>query len=151
MRRAISDCNSTLDLAISPSTWLLPSNMVILKEIMPGYNNTLLRASERGMKFGINSGLNYHKPTVVPKKAHQDGGSDLGEQPKKVNQAVVTWTVSFARPLKQVAEHTNVSNGSPAKPVEKEPVLVPDSHTSELMILGVLGAGVGVLVSKYVL
>ena len=136
MRRAISDCNSTLDLAISPSTWLLPSNMVILKEIMPGYNNTLLRASERGMKFGINSGLNYHKPTVVPKKAHQDGGSDLGEQPKKVNQAVVTWTVSFARPLKQVAE---------------QPVLVPDGHTSELMILGVLGAGVGVLVSKYVL
>ena len=33
---------------------------------IPCYNNTLLRASEKVMKFGVNSDLIYHKPIVVP-------------------------------------------------------------------------------------
>lgn len=45
MRRAISDCNITLNLAISPSTWLLGSNMVILKESIPASVQQRLAAS----------------------------------------------------------------------------------------------------------
>lgn len=40
------------------SLWVLPSNMVIMKERIPGYNNTLLRASDKVMKFGMNDRLN---------------------------------------------------------------------------------------------
>ena len=47
MRKAVSDCNTTLNLAISPSIWLLGCDMIILKHRIPGYNNVLLRASEK--------------------------------------------------------------------------------------------------------
>ena len=70
MRRSFSDCNSILNLAISPSSWLLPSNMIILEKRILGNNNTLLKASEEGTKFGIKSGINYHEPTVARRKAH---------------------------------------------------------------------------------
>ena len=53
--------------------------MVIHKDRISGYNNTLYRASEKGMRFGVNSGLNYHKPQAVPKKTHQSGGSHLDD------------------------------------------------------------------------
>ena len=58
---------------------------------------------------------------------------------------------TYNKHSKKVAKHNNVSNESSAKPVEKDPVLVSDGHTSELMKLGVLGDGVGVLVYKYAL
>lgn len=66
-----------------------------------GYNNTLLRASEKGMKFCVNGDLIYLKPIVVPIKAHQPGALE---------------------------EHVK-----PRYPVSKT-----DSHTSGLIILGVL-------------
>ena len=45
---------------------------------IPGYNYTLLRASEKGMKFGVNGDLIYHKQIVEQMKAHQPGASHLG-------------------------------------------------------------------------
>ena len=71
MRKARSDCSVTLNLAVSPSTWLLQSDMVILNERIPRYNNTLLRVSENGMKFGVNHELNYDKSHAVQEKVHQ--------------------------------------------------------------------------------
>ena len=62
MRRAVSDCNQVLNLAITPDVFLLPSDMTILKERIPGYSNILYRAVEKSMVFGTNSNANYHKP-----------------------------------------------------------------------------------------
>jgi hypothetical protein len=59
MRKAIKDTNVVLDTAISPGVTLIPSNMIILKEMVSGYNN-ILTLAESGMRFGKNEGVNYH-------------------------------------------------------------------------------------------
>lgn len=99
--------------------------MIILKDPIAGYNMPRI-ATEGGMKFGVKNGLNYHKPSVPPKKVHQSGGDHLDNLDEKAHN----------RPSKQVAEHTNVPEKATSDAIEKDPVLVPDSHTSELMILG---------------
>ena len=45
-------------MAISPGIILVPSDMKILDEMMPGYNNILTLTTE-SMKFGANPNLNY--------------------------------------------------------------------------------------------
>ena len=58
MNKAVSDTNVVLNLAVSPSLWLLPSSVVILKNPIDGYNNKLRIASEK-MRFGINLNVNF--------------------------------------------------------------------------------------------
>ena len=57
MRTAVDATNVVLNLAILPKMILIPSDMTILKEKIPGYNNTLLFAT-KSMKFGKNPELN---------------------------------------------------------------------------------------------
>ena len=59
MNIAVSSTNVILNTAISPSLWLIPSSMIILKNPIEGYNNKLKISSE-GMKFGINKKLNFY-------------------------------------------------------------------------------------------
>ena len=59
MREAVDKSNQVLNLAVSPDVFLLPSDMTILKERIPGYNNVLYTASEKSMRFGVNSKVNY--------------------------------------------------------------------------------------------
>ena len=58
MNKAVSDTNVLLDTAISPTLWLIPSSLIILKNPVEGYNNKL-KVSTPDMVFGINKGLNY--------------------------------------------------------------------------------------------
>ena len=46
MRTAIKNTNVVLNLAISPGIILIPSEMIILKEPVPGYNNILTQATK---------------------------------------------------------------------------------------------------------
>ena len=39
MRKAISDCNVTVNTAVSPILWLIPSDLVIIKQRIPRYND----------------------------------------------------------------------------------------------------------------
>ena len=72
MNRSIQSTNVVLNLAISPSLWLLPSNFVILEKPIDGYNNKL-RAADDSMKFGLNKTVNYFGSTHnQPKKVHQE-------------------------------------------------------------------------------
>ena len=57
MRLAIKNTNVVLNLAISPGLILIPSDMIILKEKVEGYNNTLTLATKE-MKFGVNEEVN---------------------------------------------------------------------------------------------
>ena len=67
MRLAIKDTNVVLNMAITPGIILIPSDMIILKEKVAGYNNVLTLAT-KDMKFGVNKDINYVKPveTVEP-------------------------------------------------------------------------------------
>ena len=61
MRAAIASTNVVLNMAISPGMILVPSNLIIQKEKIPGYNNVLTLATEK-MRFGKNTGVNYKAP-----------------------------------------------------------------------------------------
>jgi hypothetical protein len=73
MRKAVRDTNVILNTAISPGLILVPSNFVILKSPIPGYNN-LLQTAKGNVKFGFNPKVNYVgiKQDNPPKKQHQD-------------------------------------------------------------------------------
>ena len=57
MRTAIKNTNVVLNMVITPGIILLPSDMIILKERVAGYNNTLTLATKE-MKFGVNENVN---------------------------------------------------------------------------------------------
>ncbi len=73
MRAAIVSTNAILNMAISPTMILVPSNLIIQKEKIPGYNNILTSATDK-MKFGKNTEVNYKAPrttTQVTRKTTQ--------------------------------------------------------------------------------
>ena len=57
MTKAIVDTNVILNTAISPGFILLQSDMIILKDKIPGYNN-ILTIADKEMKFGKNMNVN---------------------------------------------------------------------------------------------
>ena len=59
MNEAITATNVILNTAISPTLWLIPSSLIILKNPIEGYNNKL-KVSTEDMKFGINKKLNFY-------------------------------------------------------------------------------------------
>ena len=63
MRAAIASTNVVLNMAISPGMILVPSNLIIQKKKIPGYNNVLTLATDK-MKFGKNTGVNYKAPST---------------------------------------------------------------------------------------
>ena len=67
MRKAIQDTNVVLNMAITPGIILIPSNMIILKNKVEGYNNVLTLATN-AMKFGVNTNVNYVPPPTMKKK-----------------------------------------------------------------------------------
>ena len=62
MRTAVKATNVVLNLAILPKLILIPSDLLFLKEKIPGYNNTLTLTTKT-MKFGENEGLNFEAPS----------------------------------------------------------------------------------------
>ena len=66
MRTAIKDTNIVLNMAITPGIILIPSNMIILKDKVEGYNN-VLTLSTKTMKFDVNTNVNYVAPPTTKK------------------------------------------------------------------------------------
>ena len=62
MRTALKDTNVVLNMAITPGIILIPSNTIVLKDKVEGYNNVLTLATN-AMKFGVNTNVNYVAPT----------------------------------------------------------------------------------------
>ena len=125
MRTAIASTNVVLNMAISPGMILVPSNLIIQKEKIPGYNNVLTLATDK-MKFGKNTGVNYKAPIIIPKTTTQ-------ASPKPKTKTQVT--------PKTAQTNANISVSKPKAPVA--------SVASE--ILGVTMMVGGFLFSKYIL
>ena len=64
MRTAIENTNVVLNMAISPGMILIPSDLIIQKTKVAGYNNVLTLATDK-MKFGKNANVNYKAPPVI--------------------------------------------------------------------------------------
>ncbi len=84
MRTAIASTNVILNMAISPDMILVPSNLIIQKKKIPGYNNILMLATDK-MKFGKNTEVHYKVPaattqevtkTITPSKTTQVNSVD---------------------------------------------------------------------------
>ena len=80
MNKAILSTNVVLNMAISPSLWLIRSNLIILKNPVKGCNNKL-QVATTNMKFGVNEKINYFeqhqelnilKDKSSPTKEHQE-------------------------------------------------------------------------------
>ena len=122
MRTAIKDTNVVLNMAITPGIILIPSNMIILKDKVEGYNNFLTLATKT-MKFGVNTNVNYVAPVV-----------------SKPPVAPTTTT-------KPVAPTTTTK---PVVPKPK-PVVAPKASDNHLPYLLGSTIGIGFLVTKFVL
>ena len=68
MRLTIKNTNVVFNMAITLGIILIPSDMIILKERVAGYNNILTLAT-KDMKFGVNEDINYVEPSedITPK------------------------------------------------------------------------------------
>lgn len=126
MNITISSTNVILNVAISPSLWLIPSSLIILKNPIEGYNNKL-KVSNENMKFGINKNLNYY-----------------GEE-KKLNgispKNKILSKISFGKKLK--------GKNSKPKTFSKKNSEKTSSNSENIMILSFAIAG-GILISKYI-
>ncbi len=156
MRTAIETTNVVLNMAISPGMILVPSNLIIQKKKIPGYNNILKLATDK-MKFGMNADVNYKAPKTESDPASalqsstQGGDSSKNttpdtpmtansesENPKTPTQGGDTGSKS--------SKTTSTQGGSTrAVPKPKSPKI---SVASE--ILGVTMMVGGFLISKYV-
>ena len=79
MRTAVNATNVVPNLAILPGMILIPSDMTILKEKIPGYNNTLLLAT-KSMKFGKNPRLNF---STERNEEDDDEGDNEGTEDRR--------------------------------------------------------------------
>ena len=82
MRTAIKNTSVVLNMAITPGIILIPSNMIILKEKVAGYNN-VLKLATKDMKFSVNENFNYVKPV-------EQNESDSVKQGKTKSEDVQT-------------------------------------------------------------
>ena len=122
MRAAIASTNVVLNMAISPGMILVPSDLIIQKEKIPGYNNVLTLATDK-MKFGKNTGVNYKAPTQ---------GGDTPKTAKSVSKS----------------SKTSTQGGDTPKTINPKPKSPKISVASE--ILGVTMMIGGFLISKYI-
>ncbi len=137
MRTAISSTNVVLNMAISPGMILVPSDLIIQKEKIPGYNNVLTLATDK-MKFGKNTSVNYKAPIIIPNTARSD-------TTPKTTQTNANAIANVTPKTAQANANTNTVTQKSVAPRPKEPIA---SVASE--ILGIAMMVGGFLFSKYI-
>ncbi len=133
MRTAIETTNVVLNMAISPGMILVPSNLIIQKKKIPGFNNILELATDK-MKFGKNAGINYKVSDPAPASQSSTQGGDTGSKSPKT-----TSTPSVVRPTQ--------GGSTKAVPKPKSPKI---SVASEILGVTMMITVGGFLISKYV-
>ena len=137
MRTAKASTNVVLNMAISPGMILVPSNLIIQKKKIPGYNNVLTLATDK-MKFGKNADVNY--------KASASQSSTQGGDIPKTTSSVSKSSTQGGNTGSESPKTTSTQVGSAkAVPKPKSPKI---SVASE--ILGTTMMVGGFLISKYV-
>ncbi len=142
MRTAISSTNVVLNMAISPGMILVPSNLIIQKKKIPGYNNILTLATDK-MKFGENTGINYKAPIIIPSDATQT--NRVGDATPKTKTQGSEASIVTPKTKTQVTPKTTQTNANVSVSKPKAPIA---SVASE--ILGVTMMVGGFLFSKYI-
>ena len=151
MNTAITATNVILNTAISPSLWLIPSSLVILKNPIEGYNNKL-KVSNENMVFGINNTLNYYGGENKTKlqgneiKKNEIKKNEIKKNEIKKNES--------KKDIKKNESKKDLKNNT-LKDISdlsgKSSKIIPPKTSSEnLWILSFSLVG-GILISKYIL
>ncbi len=140
MRTAIESTNVVLNMAISPGMILVPSNLIIQKKKIPGYNNVLTLATDK-MKFGKNAGVNYIA------SASQSSASQSSASQSSASQSSASQGLAQGGNAPKTTSSTQGGNAG-LKLSETKPKSPKISVASE--ILGVTMMIGGFLISKYV-
>ena len=130
-------------MVISPGIILIPSNLIILDKMVPGYNN-VLKLATRGMKFGKNDDVNYFEPSEEPGST-STVPSDASIRPNSENAGSTSVPTS-------VNVRSTSGNTRPS-PVNKELKSVrsePKMNESELILL-VTTLASSALISKFLI
>ncbi len=144
MRTAIASTNVVLNMAISPGMILVPSDLIIQKEKIPGYNNVLTLATDK-MKFGKNTNVNYN-PASANANAN-DPKTTPSTTEGSASTSVSTRTNTVAPKTTSTSTSTRTTP-RPTQPTTPRPTQPTTSVASE--ILGVTMMVGGFLFSKYV-
>ena len=143
MRTAIETTNVVLNMAISPGMILVPSDLIIQKKKIPGYNNILKLATDK-MKFGKNADVNYKVSDPAPaSQSSTQGGNTTPDTPKTSNSV----SKSSETPTQGGDSSKNTTPDTP-KTINPKPKSPKISVASE--ILGVTMMIGGFLISKYI-
>ncbi len=137
MRTAIASTNVVLNMAISPGMILVPSNLIIQKKKIPGYNNVLTLATDK-MRFGKNADVNY-------KASASQSSTQGGDSSKNTTPDTPKTTSSVSKSSTQGGGDTGSESPKTINPKPKSPKI---SVASE--ILGVTMMIGGFLISKYI-
>ena len=87
MRTAVKATNVVLNLAILPKLILIPSDLLLLKKKIPGYNNTLTLATKK-MRFGENKGLNFEpEEASEPKEPEEASDREDASEPEDASDS----------------------------------------------------------------
>ncbi len=140
MRTAIESTNVVLNMAISPGMILVPSNLIIQKKKIPGYNNVLTLATDK-MKFGKNAGVNYIA------SASQSSASQSSASQSSASQGLAQGG-NAPKTTSSVSKGSTQGGNTGLKLSETKPKSPKISVASE--ILGVTMMIGGFLTSKYV-
>ena len=126
MNKAVTSTNMVLNIAISPTLWLLPSSQIIAEKPTERYNNKL-KVSDETMKFRLNKNVNYYGMTNnSPKKIYQD--------------SVITSHLDSLETMNKIL------SVSPDRRLLS--VATPSSNLQVVLVGSVIG---GILLSKYLL
>ena len=86
MRMPVKATNVLLNLSILPKLNLIPSDLLFLKEKIPGYNN-LLTLATKTMKFGENEGLNFDAARLTEQAEGNEGRGALRNATEAAEQS----------------------------------------------------------------
>ena len=86
IRTAIETTKVVLNRAISPGMILVPSDLIIQKVKIPGYNNILKLATDK-MKFGKNADVNYKAPASQSSEMNPTQGGDTPKTSNSVSKS----------------------------------------------------------------
>ena len=147
MNRSISDTNVVLNMVISPSLWLIPSNLIILKNPIVGYNNRL-RVANSVVKFGRNVSVNYFGSAHnQPKKVHQEAAHHLETLNDKKHIQPKAHQVKT--PQHHLETLDNKKQIEPKKD-QKIPQPINNNNNNDLIAIMAVSSISGFLISKYI-
>ena len=130
----IDEAKVRLDLAISPGTWLMPSNLVLNTQSTVGYNNNLKKANG-DVKLGVNSDVNLDMKKVGVRL--MNGGPSKIDRPTSHPSTPIHRKSSSSSEKVMQSEKQSSSASERSEPSEKQKQVKPGKENHEILKAGV--------------